>query len=68
MAQHSLKQRVQKDELLQHSYYCVEERMRIGGQSGRESRDPNTFLRADKTGGGGGGRRGLQIRPVAEER
>lgn len=55
MAQHSLKQRIQKDKLLQHSYYCIEEPMQSGGGTGRHSRDLNTFLRTNKTGGGAGG-------------
>ena len=61
MAQHSLKQRVQKDELLQHSYFCIEEGMRTGGENRRESRDPNTFLRANTTGRGGKGREGSPV-------
>lgn len=44
MAQHSLKQRIQKDKLLQHSYYCIEEPMQSGGETGHDSRDFNTFL------------------------
>lgn len=55
MAQHSLKQRIQKDKLLQHSYYCIEEPMQSGGETGHDSRDVNTFVRTNKTGGGGGG-------------
>lgn len=53
MAQHSLKQRIQKDKLLQHSYYCIEEPMQSGGETGLDSRDVNTFIRTNKTGGGG---------------
>lgn len=34
MAQHSLKQRTQKNELLQHSYYCIEKLMQSGGETG----------------------------------
>lgn len=45
MAQHSLKQRIQKDKLLQHSYYCIEELMQSGGETGHDSRDFNTFIR-----------------------
>lgn len=52
MAQHSLKQRIQKDKLLQHSYYCIEEPMQSGGETGHHSRDLNTFIRTNKTGGG----------------
>lgn len=55
MAQHSLKQRIQKDRLLQHSYYCIEELMQIGGETGHDSRDLNILIRTNKTGGGGGG-------------
>lgn len=55
MAQHSLKQRIQKDKLLQHSYYCIEEPMQSGGETGHDSRDFNAFIRTNKTGGGGGG-------------
>lgn len=49
MAQHSLKQRIQKDKLLQHSYYCIEEPMQSGGETGHDSRDVNTFIRTNKT-------------------
>lgn len=53
MAQHSLKQRIQKDKLLQHSYYCIEEPMQSGGETGHDSRDFNTvILRTNKTVGG----------------
>lgn len=48
MAQHSLKQRIQKDKLLQHSYYCIEEPMQSGGETGRENRDFNTWKRTNK--------------------
>lgn len=48
MAQHSLKQRIQKDKLLQHSYYCIEEPMQSGGEAGRENRDFNTWIRTNK--------------------
>lgn len=48
MAQHSLKQRIQKDKLLQHSYYCIEEPMQSGGQTGHDSRDFNRFIRTNK--------------------
>lgn len=76
MAQHSLKQRIQKDKLLQHSYYCIEEPMQSGGETGHHGRDFNTFIRTNKTGGGGGGEAcvllcldwtmliGIQIRPI----
>lgn len=53
MAQHSLKQRIQKDKLLQHSYYCIEEPMQSGGETGHDSGDFNTVvLRTNKTVGG----------------
>ncbi len=45
MAQHSLKQRIQKDKLLQHSCYCIEEPMQSGGETGHDSRDFNTFYK-----------------------
>lgn len=53
MAQHSLKQRIQKDKLLQHSYCCIEELMQSGGEAGQDSRELNTFVRTNKHGGGG---------------
>lgn len=48
MAQHSLKQRIQKDKLLQHSYYCIEEPMQSGGETSRENKDFDTWVGTNK--------------------
>lgn len=54
MAQHSLKQRIQKDKLLQHSYYCIEELMGSGGVNRTWQQRFQHLVRTNKTGGRGG--------------